>query len=123
MAEELKLLAAADRHRAAFEESRAIRVSAVTPVEASVAKMKHTILGVRWKTVKADGSAVTKLPQKLVSNTVRKSNATRRRNTAPDAGEPTLWGEKRARLKDGFYTREAKSERRRIRILLRLSRT
>jgi hypothetical protein len=80
MAIELELIAAADRHRAAFESSRAIQLSAVALVDASVAEIKRMSPGATRKTVKAararglNGSAATKLPQKMVSNTVRKSN-------------------------------------------------
>lgn len=81
MKTEIELIAAADRYRAAFESSRTIQLSAVTPVEASVGEIKYITANATPKKSKAartrrlkNGSAVTKLPRKTGSTTVRKAN-------------------------------------------------
>jgi hypothetical protein len=81
MKTEIELIAAARRYRAAFESSRTIQLSAVTPVQASVGEIKYITANATPKKSKAararrlkNGSAVTKLPQKTDSTTVRKAN-------------------------------------------------
>jgi hypothetical protein len=78
---EIDLIAAAGRYRAAFESSRTIQLSAVTPVQASVGEIKYITANATPKKSKVaragrlkNGSAVTKLPQKTDSTTVRKAN-------------------------------------------------
>jgi hypothetical protein len=71
---------AANRHRASFESSRTMqRLSAVTPAEASLGKIKLATHATPKKanTARAralNGSAVTKLPQKIDSTMARKGN-------------------------------------------------
>jgi hypothetical protein len=81
MKTEIELIAAADRYGAAFEASRTIQLSTVTPVEASVGEIKSITANATPKKSKAararrlkNGSAVTKLSQKTGSTTVRKAN-------------------------------------------------
>jgi hypothetical protein len=80
MTTEVELMAAADRHRAIFESSRTIQLSAITPVEAPLSEIKHPASNARPKKAKAararriNGSAVTNLQQKTDSTMARNGN-------------------------------------------------
>jgi hypothetical protein len=77
----VELTAAADRHRATFESSRAMqRLSAVMPVEESFGEIKHAAANARPKNANAsgmrrlNGSSDPKLLQKTDSPTARTVN-------------------------------------------------
>jgi hypothetical protein len=77
----VELTAAANRHRATVESSRKMQqLSAVMPMEASLGEIKHATPNARPKKANAararrlNGSAVTKLPQKINSTMGRKGN-------------------------------------------------
>jgi hypothetical protein len=76
----VELTAAANQHRATFESSRTIQLSAITPVEARLGEIKLATPNARPKKAngararRSNGSAVTKLPQETDATMDRKSN-------------------------------------------------
>ena len=91
----VELMDAANRHRATVTSRKMQELSAVTYVEASLGEIRHRTLNATPKKANAtrarrlNGSAVTKLPQKLDSNTGRKGNGhTPTRNTGPMLESP-----------------------------------